>query len=57
MDPDRFFIPAYLGARGWIGVRIDLPHIAWDDITQLITDSYCMIAPKRLAGSVTTTTT
>jgi phosphoribosylglycinamide formyltransferase-1 len=52
MDPERFFIPAYLGAKGWIGVRIDLDEIDWPDITQLIHDSYRLIAPKRLAASI-----
>ncbi|MDP9238076.1 MAG: MmcQ/YjbR family DNA-binding protein [Chloroflexota bacterium] len=41
---------ACLGAKGWIGVRIDLDAIDWDDITQLVTDSYRLMAPKRLTA-------
>lgn len=26
-DPDRFFIPAYVGARGWAGVWLDVADI------------------------------
>ena len=51
-DPERFFMPAYLGAKGWIGLRIDLPRIDWDEVQQLVTDSYRMVAPKLLAGSM-----
>lgn len=28
-DPERFFIPAYVGQRGWLGVRLDRP-VDWD---------------------------
>jgi len=52
MDPARFFVPAYLGARGWVGVRIDLKAIDWDEIEQLVRDSYRLVAPKRLAALV-----
>jgi hypothetical protein len=49
IDPARFFLPAYLGAKGWIGVRIDLPRIDWGEVEALILDSYRLVAPKRLA--------
>ena len=51
IDPGRFFLPAYLGAKGWIGLRVDLPDIDWDEVEQLLLDSYCLVAPKRLARS------
>lgn len=46
-DPERFFVPAYVGARGWVGARLDTAQ-DWDEIAELIEDSYRMIAPKRL---------
>ena len=48
-DPARYFVPPYVGHRGWIGVRLDVA-IDWDDITDLVTESYRMIAPQRLAA-------
>jgi phosphoribosylglycinamide formyltransferase-1 len=32
-DPDRFYRPAYFG-DGWIGVRLDLGDVDWDDIAE-----------------------
>jgi predicted DNA-binding protein (MmcQ/YjbR family) len=48
-DPDRFFVPAYVGARGWVGARLDVDQ-DWDEIAELIEESYRMIAPRRLAA-------
>jgi predicted DNA-binding protein (MmcQ/YjbR family) len=47
--PERFFVPAYVGAKGWVGARLDVDH-DWDEIAELIEDSYRMIAPKRLVA-------
>jgi hypothetical protein len=49
-DPDRFFVPPYVGHNGWVGIRLDRPGIDWDMITVLVTDSYRMTAPKRLTA-------
>jgi hypothetical protein len=50
-DPERFFVPPYVGGRGWIGVRLDLP-VDWDEITDLVTDAYRVVAPKRLVAEL-----
>jgi hypothetical protein len=47
VDPDRYYVPPYVGVRGWLGVRLDGP-IDWDNVTDLVTDAYCEVAPKRL---------
>jgi hypothetical protein len=45
-DPRRFFVPPYVGHRGWIGVRIDgRPN--WRLVTTLVHDAYAQAAPKR----------
>lgn len=49
--PERFFFPPYVGHKGWVGARLDIDQ-DWDEIAELIEDSYRMIAPKRLAASV-----
>ncbi len=51
-DPDRFFVPPYVGARGWVGLRLDPGPVDWDEVADLLTDSYRLIAPKRLAASL-----
>jgi hypothetical protein len=48
-DPDRFFVPRYTGGKGWIGVRLDIDH-DWDEIRDLVEESYRMTAPKRLVA-------
>lgn len=49
---DPFFLPAYVGHKGWIGVRTD-GGASWEEVAELIATSYCLIAPKRLAAQVT----
>ncbi len=48
-DPQRFFVPPYVGSKGWVGIRLDLRHQPdWDEIAEMIYESYAMTAPKRL---------
>jgi predicted DNA-binding protein (MmcQ/YjbR family) len=46
-DPDRFFVPRYVGNKGWVGAYVDVEQ-DWDEIAELIEESYRMIAPKTL---------
>ncbi|MDP9138581.1 MAG: MmcQ/YjbR family DNA-binding protein [Pseudomonadota bacterium] len=50
-DPERFFVPPYVGDKGWIGVRLDRKP-DWGELATLIKRSYRLIAPKRLAALV-----
>jgi predicted DNA-binding protein (MmcQ/YjbR family) len=50
-DPDRFYLPAYIGPRGWIGVRLDRPKVDWKQVSDFIAASYRAVAPKKLAAS------
>jgi predicted DNA-binding protein (MmcQ/YjbR family) len=50
-DPERFFVPAYVGHKGWVGARLDVEQ-DWDELRELIEESYCMIAPKSLSAQV-----
>jgi hypothetical protein len=51
-DPSRFYSPAYIGPRGWVGLRLDIGQIDWAEVTDFLTDSYRLAAPKRLASQV-----
>lgn len=48
-DPVRFFVPPYVGHHGWIGVHLD-DGVDWDEVADLIADSFRLTAPKRLAA-------
>jgi hypothetical protein len=48
-DPERFFVPKYVGSKGWVGVRLDLATPPdWDEMAEVIYESYCLLAPKTL---------
>ena len=47
-DPEAYFVPPYVGHRGWIGVRLDR-ELPWDEIAGAIEDAWLSVAPKRLA--------
>ena len=51
-DPERFFVPAYIGSKGWVGMLLDGPAPDWPLIEDLVKDSYRLIAPKKLAAAV-----
>src|SRR5436190_10275452 len=50
-DPERFFVPPYVGCHGWIGHWLDIP-IDWDELADLVDESYRMTAPKRLCAQI-----
>jgi hypothetical protein len=50
-DPERFFVPPYVGHRGWLGVRLDGP-VDWDQIADLVVDAYRVVAPKKLVAEL-----
>jgi hypothetical protein len=50
--PDRFFVPAYLGSRGWIGLWLDSPKPDWDEVEGLVVEAYRLVAPKRLVAEL-----
>jgi predicted DNA-binding protein (MmcQ/YjbR family) len=53
-QPARFYLPAYIGPRGWVALRLDRGAIDWDEVAALVHESYRLAAPKRLASLVTT---
>ncbi|WP_280468187.1 MmcQ/YjbR family DNA-binding protein [Nocardia cyriacigeorgica] len=50
-EPERFFIPPYVGHRGWIGVRLDIDP-DWGEIDAIIRDGYRRVAPKKLSAQL-----
>ena len=49
-DPDRFFVPPYVGHRGWLGFRLDRPF-EWDELAGIAEDAYAEVAPRSLVAA------
>ncbi len=50
-DPACYFVPPYVGHKGWVGARLDA-DLDWEELADLIEQSYRLIAPKRLAAKL-----
>ena len=50
-EPTRFFVPPYVGHRGWIGLRLDIDPDA-GEIAGVVEDAYRTVAPKRLVAQL-----
>lgn len=49
---DRFFVPAYVGASGWLGLSFHLiggvDEVDWVEVAELVEMSYRLTAPSTL---------
>jgi hypothetical protein len=43
-DPKRFYMPAYVGPRGWVGLRLDVGRVSWGEVEELAKGSYLLVA-------------
>jgi len=50
-DPERFFVPPYVGVHGWVGISLEADQ-DWDLFADLIEQAYRLTAPKRLVASL-----
>ena len=48
--PTGYFVPPYVGHRGWLGVRLDR-GLSWDEVAGAIEDAYAVVAPERLVDA------
>ena len=46
-NPDRYFVPPYVGPSGWIGVYLD-GAADWVELAELLRDAYMLAAPRKL---------
>ena len=51
-DPISFFVPPYLGSKGWVAIRLDLDEVDWDTVSELARRAYQDLAPRKLAALV-----
>jgi len=49
-DPAAYFVPPYVGVKGWIGILLD--EVGDDPLREHLVESYCMVAPKKLQALV-----
>jgi hypothetical protein len=47
--PEHYFVPPYVGHRGWLGVRLDR-RLEWNEIAGAVEDAYLAVAPKTLTA-------
>lgn len=50
-EPDRFFVPPYVGPSGWVGIHLDRSP-DWEAVTEMLKAAYRLVAPKRLSAIV-----
>jgi predicted DNA-binding protein (MmcQ/YjbR family) len=48
LEPERFYLPAYIGPRGWFGMRLDRGRVRWREVAEMVERSYRLTAPKSL---------
>jgi predicted DNA-binding protein (MmcQ/YjbR family) len=50
-DPQRFFVPPYVGPKGWIGMWLD-KAVDWQEVTAIVRRSYRLVAPSKLGATL-----
>jgi hypothetical protein len=50
--PERFFVPPYVGHRGWVGLRLDLPGLDWEEVAGVIEDAHAYVVDRSSGASV-----
>ncbi len=46
LDPETYFIPPYVGVKGWTGMDLGMAR-SWDDVRQRVLDAWTHCAPPR----------
>jgi phosphoribosylglycinamide formyltransferase-1 len=46
LDPERFYLPAYIGPRGWFGLRLDRGRVDWREVAEVVERSFRLTAPR-----------
>lgn len=48
MDPERFFVPPYVGPSGWVGARLDIAPVDWTTVKAVVEEGHRMnYRPKK----------
>jgi phosphoribosylglycinamide formyltransferase-1 len=49
-NPRRFFVPPYVGPKGWVGVRLDQRSVDWAEVAFLLRMAFRLSAPRKLVA-------
>jgi hypothetical protein len=49
-DPELYFVPPYVGVKGWIGVMVE--RCGDEELRSLVVQAYCMVAPRKLQAGL-----
>jgi len=52
LDPKRFYLPDYIGARGWFGMRLDRGRVVWSEVAEVLERSYRLAAPPSVIAKL-----
>ena len=47
-----FFYPSYVGSKGWIGIDLRAGELDWEEVEEVVHESYRLVAPKRLSAGM-----
>lgn len=50
-DSRHFYVPAYVGGQGWVGIRVDLDDTDWPLVQRLLHSGYQHALPRPAARS------
>ena len=52
-DPARYFVPPYMGPKGWVGVRLEAKGVRpdWKELEKILAVGHELSRPKRKSGS------
>jgi predicted DNA-binding protein (MmcQ/YjbR family) len=53
VNPNLYYLPAYIGKRGWFGMRLDRGTVNWKEVQNIVEISYRLVAPKTLLNRMT----
>jgi hypothetical protein len=47
-EPEAYFVPPYVGVKGWVGARLDVPSTDWLELAILVEEAWLSLAPPKL---------
>ncbi len=50
--PERYYLPDYIGSRGWFGTRLDRGRVAWSEVAEILERSFRLSAPPSVIAKL-----
>lgn len=51
-SPDRYYLPSYMGPKGWVALRLDRDDVDWEEVEELLVGAYRLVAPRTLVRRI-----